>query len=114
MDYDIVAGVGPNKVLVVGAGKTGLAVAHFCQQRGAQVTVTDMRTGAELHTAMQELGDRVTWQLGRHEQGSFLDADLIVVSPGGPDIKPLQVARKQGVRITGEIELAAAFIQPPT
>ena len=46
MDYDIVAGVGPNKVLVVGAGKTGLAVARFCQQRGAQVTVTDSRTGA--------------------------------------------------------------------
>jgi UDP-N-acetylmuramoylalanine--D-glutamate ligase len=113
VDYDIVAGVGPNKVLVVGAGKTGVAVAKFCQERGAQVTVTDMRTGAELHAARQELGDRVTWELGKHIQRSFLGADLIVVSPGVPDIEPLQVARKKGVRITGEIELAASFIQAP-
>src|SRR5262249_39359443 len=69
--------------------------------------------GAELHSAREELGDRVTWQLGRHEQGTFLESDLIVVSPGVPDIKPLQVARKKGVRITGEIELAAGFIQAP-
>jgi UDP-N-acetylmuramoylalanine--D-glutamate ligase len=113
VDYDIVAGVGPNKVLVVGAGKTGVAVAKFCAARGAQVTVTDMRTGAELHAARQELGDRVTWELGKHIQRSFLDADLIVVSPGVPDIEPLQVARRKGVRITGEIELAASFIQAP-
>jgi len=113
VDYDVVAGVGPNKVLVVGAGKTGLAVAEFCQQRGAQVTITDMRTGAELHAARERLGDRVTWELGKHMQGSFLAADLIVVSPGVPDIEPLKVARKKGVRITGEIELAAGFIQAP-
>ncbi|MCU1282612.1 MAG: murD, partial [bacterium] len=113
MDYDIVAGVGPNKVLVVGAGKTGLAVAHFCQQRGAQVTVTDKRTGAELHAARAELGERVTWELGRHMQQSFLDADLIVLSPGVPEIEPLRIARKKGVRVTGEIELASSFIQAP-
>jgi UDP-N-acetylmuramoylalanine--D-glutamate ligase len=113
VDYDIVAGVGPNKVLVVGAGKTGIAVAKFCQQRGAQVTVTDKRTGAELHSAMQALGDRVTWELGKHIQRSFLDADLIVLSPGVPEIEPLKLARKKGVRITGEIELAAAFVQAP-
>ncbi|MCU1276925.1 MAG: UDP-N-acetylmuramoylalanine--D-glutamate ligase [bacterium] len=113
MDYDIVAGVGPNKVLVVGAGKSGLAVAHFCQQRGAQVTVTDKRTGAELHAARAELGERVTWELGRHMQQSFLDADLIVLSPGVPEIEPLRIARKKGVRVTGEIELASSFIQAP-
>jgi UDP-N-acetylmuramoylalanine--D-glutamate ligase len=113
LDYDVVAGVGPNRVLVVGAGKTGLAVARFCVDRGATVTVTDMRSGAELHDARQQLGERVTWELGRHMQQSFLDADLIVVSPGVPDIKPLQVARKKGVRITGEIELAAQFIRAP-
>ncbi len=113
MDYDVVAGVGPNRVLVVGAGKTGLAVARFCADRGATVTVTDLRSGAELHDARLQLGERVTWELGRHMQQSFLDADLIVVSPGVPDIKPLQVARKKGVRITGEIELAAQFIRAP-
>ena len=98
MDYDIVAGVGPNKVLVVGAGKTGLAVAQFCQQRGAQVTVTDKR--ADIGEARAQV-ERVTWELGGHNLQSFVDADLIVVSPGVPEIEPLVVARKKGVRITG-------------
>src|SRR6185369_8967844 len=112
VDYDIVAGVGPNKVLVVGAGKTGLAVAQFCQQRGAQVTVTDKRTAAELGDARAGV-ERVTWELGGHNVQSFVEADLIVVSPGVPEIEPLALARKKGVRVTGEIELAAGFIQAP-
>jgi UDP-N-acetylmuramoylalanine--D-glutamate ligase len=110
VDYDIVAGVGPNKVLVVGAGKTGLAVAQFCQQRGAQVTVTDKR--ADIGEARASV-ERVTWELGGHKLQSFLEADLIVVSPGVPEIEPLKLARKKGVRVTGEIELAAGFIQAP-
>jgi UDP-N-acetylmuramoylalanine--D-glutamate ligase len=110
VDYDIVAGVGPNKVLVVGAGKTGLAVAQFCQQRGAQVTVTDKRT--DIGDAKKQV-ERVTWELGGHNVHSFLEADLIVVSPGVPEIEPLALARKKGVRVTGEIELAAGFIQAP-
>ena len=113
MDYDIVAGVGPNKVLVVGAGKTGLAVARFCLERGAQVTVTDARGEADLQAARADLGGRVTWELGGHSQQSFLAADLIVVSPGVPEIEPLAQARKKGVRVTGEIELGASFIQAP-
>lgn len=113
MDYDLAAGVGPNKVLVVGAGKTGLAVARFCLQRGATVTVTDKRGADELGAARAALGERVTWELGGHRPESFLAADLIVVSPGVPEIAPLAEARRRGVRVTGEIELAAAFIQAP-
>ena len=112
MDYDIVAGVGPNKVLVVGAGKTGLAVARFCQQRGAQVTITDKRSADELGEARAAV-EHVRWQLGGHHVQSFVEADLIVVSPGVPEIEPLALARKKGVRVTGEIELAAGFIQAP-
>jgi UDP-N-acetylmuramoylalanine--D-glutamate ligase len=113
LDYDIVAGVGPNRVLVVGAGKTGMAVARFCLARGAQVTVTDARGDAELQSVRADLGERVTWELGRHDEQSFVAADLIVVSPGVPEIAPLAAARKKGVRVTGEIELASAFIQAP-
>jgi UDP-N-acetylmuramoylalanine--D-glutamate ligase len=113
VDYDVVAGVGPNRVLVVGAGRSGIAVAKFCVARGAQVTVTDKRTGAELHAARLELGDRVTWELGKHITQSFLAADLIVVSPGVPDLPQLKAARKKQVRIVGEIELGGRFIRAP-
>jgi UDP-N-acetylmuramoylalanine--D-glutamate ligase len=113
MDYDLVAGVGPNRVLVVGAGKTGVAVAGFCAARGAKVTITDKRGAGELAAATAELGARVTWQLGSHDPRVFTEADLIVVSPGVPALPELEAARKRGVRVTGEIELAARFIEAP-
>jgi UDP-N-acetylmuramoylalanine--D-glutamate ligase len=114
MDYEIVAGVGPNRVLVVGAGKSGLAVARFCARRNAQVTITDKRGEAELKTAMADSQLRgVSWALGGHPRELFTDADLIVVSPGVPKLPELEAARAKGVHIVGEIELASRFIQAP-
>ncbi|HZS42519.1 MAG TPA: UDP-N-acetylmuramoyl-L-alanine--D-glutamate ligase [Polyangia bacterium] len=101
------------RVLVVGAGKTGVAVAQFLAGRGARVTVTDRRTGAELHGARESLGDSVQWELGKHMQRSFLDAELIVVSPGVPLLPEIAAAQKKGVPVTGEIELASRFIDAP-
>jgi UDP-N-acetylmuramoylalanine--D-glutamate ligase len=114
MDYEIVAGVGPNKILIVGAGKSGLAAARFCASRGAQVTITDKRGEAELATAVQDHALRgVTWELGGHKADTFTGADLIVVSPGVPPLPELRAARDKAVRVIGEIELAARFVQAP-
>jgi UDP-N-acetylmuramoylalanine--D-glutamate ligase len=114
MDYEIVAGVGPNKVLVVGAGKSGLAAARFCALRGAQVTVTDKRGESDLAQAMHDHELRgVSWELGGHKKESFTGADLIIVSPGVPQLPELRAARDRGVRVIGEIELAARFVQAP-
>ena len=89
------------KILVVGLARTGVAVARFLVQRGARVTVTDMREEEQLAETLAELGDLdVNLELGRHVPHSFLMADLIVVSPGVPmDIKPLQMARSQKRRV---------------
>jgi UDP-N-acetylmuramoylalanine--D-glutamate ligase len=102
-------GLGPNRVLIVGAGKSGLAAARFCASRNAQVTITDKRAEVE----RGDLAGSAIWELGGHRLESFISADLIVVSPGVPEIAELKAARDQGVRITGEIELASRFIQAP-
>ena len=103
------------KILVVGLARTGVAVARFLVQRGARVTVTDMREEEQLAETLAELGDLdVNLELGRHVPHSFLMADLIVVSPGVPmDIKPLQMARSQKRRVVSEVELASWFIDAP-
>ncbi len=114
MDYDIVAGVGPNKVLVVGAGKSGLAVARFCASRGAQVTISDQRGPNELGSAMRDHALRgAAWELGGHVLETFTSADLIVLSPGVPELDEVKAARARGIHITGEVELASRFIQAP-
>jgi len=102
-------------VLVVGLARTGVAVVRFLAQRGALVTVTDMRDEEKLAESLSELADlEINLELGRHVAHSFLMADLIVVSPGVPmDIKPLQMARSQHRRVVSEVELASWFIDAP-
>ncbi|OGU05765.1 MAG: UDP-N-acetylmuramoylalanine--D-glutamate ligase [Geobacteraceae bacterium GWC2_58_44] len=103
------------KILVVGLARTGVAVARFLVQAGAQVTVTDMREEEELGGTLAELSDLdIDFELGRHVPFTFLMSDLIVVSPGVPmDIKPLAMARSQKRRVVSEVELASWFIEAP-
>jgi UDP-N-acetylmuramoylalanine--D-glutamate ligase len=103
------------KILVVGLARTGVAVARFLAEQGADVTVTDMKDHDALAPFLEELRDLpINFQLGVHDKHSFLMADLIVVSPGVPmDIKPLLLARSQKRTIISEIELASAFITAP-
>ncbi|HEX9079931.1 MAG TPA: UDP-N-acetylmuramoyl-L-alanine--D-glutamate ligase [Desulfuromonadaceae bacterium] len=103
------------KILVVGLARTGVAVARFLAERGAQVTVTEMREHDALAPELARLeGLPISYQLGGHDKHTFLMADLIVVSPGVPmDIKPLMLARAQKREVVSEIELASWFITAP-
>lgn len=103
------------KVLVVGLARTGVAAARFLALRKARVTCTDLRTQEDLGDVaglVEEAGSRL--RLGGHEEEDFLQADLIVVSPGVPlTIPPLREARAAGVEIIGEVELAFRHIERP-
>ena len=100
------------KVLVVGMAKTGLAVARFLKDRGAQVTATDLKKKDELGSYAQEaLTMGISMNLGTHEIESFTGSDLIVLSPGVPhSITPLEAARRAGIPVIGEVELASRYI----
>lgn len=102
------------RVLVVGLGKTGLATARFLLGRGAQVTLNDVRPQGEVRDAVDTargLGAELV--LGRHPDELFTTSDLIVVSPGVPNIEPLKRAASAGVPIVSEVELASYFIEAP-
>jgi UDP-N-acetylmuramoylalanine--D-glutamate ligase len=100
------------RVLVVGLGKSGIASATFLQTQGAKVTVSDSKSEAQLRQEIPLLLDKgITVETGHHGERTFRDQDLIVVSPGVPVDQPqLEQARKQGIRVIGEIELAAQFV----
>jgi UDP-N-acetylmuramoylalanine--D-glutamate ligase len=102
------------RVLVVGLGRSGIAAAALCAARGARVTVTDKRPAselaAELAMARGKLPAGVAHELGGHRRETFVGADLIVLSPGVPEIPELAAARAAGVEITGELELASCFV----
>ena len=101
------------KVLVVGLGKSGLAAALFLRRRGAQVTVSDLRSAQALGKEIPSLLEAgISVEAGGHGLLTFRRQDLIVVSPGVPLLTPeLVQVRNLGLPIIGELELAARFLQ---
>lgn len=103
------------RVLIVGFGLSGVAVAKYMAKQGAKVTVTDMKQKSELAEAVNACADlKIEWELGKHNNKTFHTAELIVVSPGVPlNIKPLEEAREKLIPIMSEIELAITSIKEP-
>jgi UDP-N-acetylmuramoylalanine--D-glutamate ligase len=101
------------KVLVVGLGKSGLSAALFLRQRGAQVTVSDMRSAAALAKEIPALLEHgIMVESGGHGLLTFRRQDLIVVSPGVPlDTPELVQVKAFGLPVIGELELAAQFLK---
>ncbi|MGA2085307.1 MAG: UDP-N-acetylmuramoyl-L-alanine--D-glutamate ligase [Terracidiphilus sp.] len=101
------------KVLVVGLGKSGLAAALFLRRRGAQVTVSDIRSAEALAKEIPALIEEgIMVETGGHGLLTFRRQDLIVVSPGVPlDTPELAQVRSFGLPVIGELELAARFLK---
>ncbi len=99
-------------VVVVGLGASGEAAALLCKQKGAHVVANDARDRAGVGEAMcrrlESAG--IALALGGHDRAGFSDADLIVVSPGVPNLPELRAAERRGIRIVGELELASWWI----
>lgn len=101
------------RVVIVGLAQTGVALAKFCAARGARVTVTDAKPADKLERPRAALADvEVRWEVGGHDVASFTNADLVVVSPGVPDLEEMKAARAAGVEVIAEIELAYRFLHP--
>ncbi|HEX3436522.1 MAG TPA: UDP-N-acetylmuramoyl-L-alanine--D-glutamate ligase [Pseudacidobacterium sp.] len=104
------------KVLVVGLGKSGLAAALFLRRRGAQVTVSDIRSAEQLGKDIPALLEEgIAVEAGGHGLLTFRRQDLIVVSPGVPlDTPELVQVKTFGLPIIGEVELAARYLKGKT
>lgn len=98
------------RVVVVGAARSGIAAAQLLARRGARVTLADLKP--ELPDADALAAQGIALALGPHEPSLFADASLIVLSPGVPFKQPaLARARRAGVPVIGEIELASRLLR---
>lgn len=113
--YKEVSELKDKKILVVGLGRTGVALTKFLVKHQAQVTVTDHKSRPELSAQLELLGDiPVKFELGSHSPKTFLQQELVILSPGVPSsLKIFEYARSQGVKITGEFEFSSWFIKEP-
>jgi UDP-N-acetylmuramoylalanine--D-glutamate ligase len=99
------------KVLVAGFAQTGQAVVDFLVEQPCTVMVSELQP-AEAFRKEASKYPNVQFEFGGHTTATFLKADLIVLSPGIPDsIAPVVEARKKGIPIWSEIELAYHFLK---
>jgi UDP-N-acetylmuramoylalanine--D-glutamate ligase len=105
------------RAVVVGWARSGRAAAEALHERGAVVRATDSRS-AEALAAPREAGSFPAWLeeavWGEHPQRLLDGVDLVVVSPGVPPGIPLLAeARRRGIAVLGEVELAARLGRAP-
>ncbi|MGZ4886893.1 MAG: UDP-N-acetylmuramoyl-L-alanine--D-glutamate ligase, partial [Candidatus Aminicenantales bacterium] len=94
------------KILIVGFERTGEALCRFLPARGAHVLVTEKKPEADLAARIKPWKERgVSFETGGHKLASFLDADLIIPSPGVPPLPEITAAREKGIPVVSEIEL---------
>ena len=99
-----------SRVVVVGAARSGIAAAELLSRRGAQVTLTETRNTLEQAVSLRASG--IELELGGHRADTLHAADLVVLSPGvSPQRSVIAAARKHGVPIISEIELAARWLR---
>lgn len=100
------------KVLIVGFERTGEALCRFLPARGARVLVTEKKSELDLAAKIGPWRERgISFETGGHRIESFLEADLIIPSPGVPPLPEIVAAREKGIPVVSEIELASHFLQ---
>lgn len=97
------------KLLILGAGESGVGAAILGQQKGFEVLVSDAGQIADKYK--EELHSlQVAYEEGRHSDEALSGVSLVVKSPGIPPTAPVvQRLKEQKVPIIGEIEFAAQY-----
>ncbi|MBK4775591.1 UDP-N-acetylmuramoyl-L-alanine--D-glutamate ligase [Candidatus Pantoea edessiphila] len=99
------------KVVIIGAGITGLSCVDFFLTKGVNPILMDTRL---LPPMIKKIPKYVKCYFGGFDINNLLKADLIVVSPGISIYNPeLQEAAKKGIDIVGDIELFCRELNAP-
>jgi UDP-N-acetylmuramoylalanine--D-glutamate ligase len=103
------------KVLVIGLARTGRECARFLTRQGAKVSISDLRSAAELSQDRAALADLSLAYLLDGEKENWLDGvDYVVPSPGVPmENLLLREALARKIPVLSEIELAYRHFRAP-
>ncbi len=97
------------RLVILGAGESGVGAAILGKDKGFDVFVSDMGNISDSYkTTLQKEG--IAFEEGQHTEKLILNADLVVKSPGIPEKAPLiKKLRSRGLAVISEIEFAAQY-----
>lgn len=98
-----------SRLVVLGAGESGVGTAILAMKEGYEVFVSDMGTiKPQYREEMERRG--IPFEEKQHTEELILNADEVVKSPGIPEKAPLiKKLREQGTNIISEIEFASRY-----
>lgn len=97
------------RVVIIGAGESGIGAALLAKKNGLDVLVSD--SGMIQPKFREELiRNSIAFEEGGHEFESWLVTDLVIKSPGVPEHAPvLRMLKEQGRKVISEIEFGYLF-----
>ncbi|RDK84218.1 UDP-N-acetylmuramoyl-L-alanine--D-glutamate ligase [Marinirhabdus gelatinilytica] len=97
------------RLVILGAGESGVGTAILGKQKGYEVFVSDF---GKIKEAYKEVlrDNGLDWEEGGHTETKILDADVVMKSPGIPDTAAIvDQLRAKGVQVISEIEFASKY-----
>lgn len=97
------------RVVILGAGESGVGAAILAKKKGFEVFVSDFGTIKNKYKNVLSQFE-IRFEEGKHSEPIILDADEVVKSPGIPDnVNIIQQILKNGIPVISEIEFASRY-----
>jgi len=98
-----------NRIVILGAGESGIGAALLAKQKNFDVFVSD---GGVIKSAFKNelIAGAIEYEEGMHTKEKILNASLVIKSPGIPEKNEMiKEIRKKGIEIISEIEFAYQY-----
>src|SRR5690625_5286459 len=97
------------RLVILGAGESGIGTAVLGKQKGYAVFVSDNGRIAQNYKDVL-IHHAIDWEENGHTQAKIIRADEVMKSPGIPDdVAIVQELKREGVPVISEIEFAARY-----
>ncbi|MGB3367368.1 MAG: UDP-N-acetylmuramoyl-L-alanine--D-glutamate ligase [Acidaminobacteraceae bacterium] len=95
------------KIIVVGIARSGISTLKALKEVSAYVIINDMKTKENLAEILPQIDGLYNEAILGEHPDDYSGVDIMVLSPGVPtDLEFINKARKSGVEVIGELELA--------
>lgn len=97
------------RIIILGAGESGIGAALLAHQKNYDVFVSDGGKISDAYKMSLQVND-IPFEEGSHDMNRILSSDEVIKSPGIPEKSPVMKAiREKGIKVISEIEFAYRY-----